>query len=68
MMMESVFSFLPFYLSIIFSAKGKISKPASLFVSRIELKRCWEIRFQDFRSNIPPEKSDETVYFFTCWY
>ena len=33
-MMESVFSFLPSYFSIIFLAKGKISKSVSLFLSQ----------------------------------
>ena len=35
MMMESVFSFLPSYFSIIVLAKGKISKSVSVFLSHI---------------------------------
>ena len=67
-MMESIFSFLPSYFSIIFLAKGKISKSISLFLSHIGPKRCWPTRFYDFKSNIFLEQSDEVVYFFTCWY
>ena len=67
-MMESVFSFLPSYFSIIFLAKGKISKSVSLFLSHIGPKRFWPIRLQDFKSNISVEQSDEIVYFFTCRY
>ena len=67
-MMESIFSFLPSYFSIIFLAKGKISKSGSLFLSHIGPKRCWPIRLQDFKSNISLEQSDEIVCFFTCWY
>ena len=67
-MMESVFSFLPSYFSIIFLAKGKISKSVSLFLSHIGPKRCWPIRLQDFKSNISLKQSDEIVYFFTWWY
>ena len=66
--MKSLFSFLPSYLSIIFLAKGKISKSVSLFLSHIWPKQCWPIRLQDFKSNISLELSDEIVYFFTCWY
>ena len=51
------------YFSIIFLAKGKISKSISLFLSHIGPKRCWPIRFQDFKSNISLERSDEIVYF-----
>ena len=58
-MMESVFSFLPSYFSIIFLAKGKISKSVSLFLSHIGPKRCWSIRQQDFKSNISLEQSNE---------
>ena len=67
-MMESIFSFLPSYFSIIFLAKGKISKSVSLFLSHIGPKWCWPIRLQDFKSNISLEQSNEIVYFFTCWY
>ena len=68
-MMESIFSFLPSYLlSIIFLAKGKISKSISLFLSHIGPKRCWPIRLEDFKSNISLEQSDEIVYFLTWWY
>ena len=67
-MMESIFSFLPSYFSIIFLAKGKISKSISLFLSHIGPKQCWPIRLQDFKSNISLEQSDEIVCFFTCWY
>ena len=66
MMMESVFSFLPSYFSIIFLAKGKISKSVSLFLSHIGPNWCWPIRLQDFKSNISLEQSNESVYFFTC--
>ena len=66
MMMESVFSFLPSYFSIIFLAKGKISKSASLFLRHIGPKQCWPIRLQDFKLNISLEQSNEIVYFFTC--
>ena len=68
MMMESVFSFLPSYFSIIFLAKGKISKSVSLFLSHTGPKWCWPIRLQDFKLNISLEQSNEIVYFFTCWY
>ena len=68
MTMESIFSFLPSYLSIISLAKGKISTSVSFFLSHIGPKRCWPIRFQDFISNISLEQSDYIVYFFTCWY
>ena len=65
MMMESVFSFLP-YFSIVFLAKGKISKSVSLFLSHIGPKRCWSIGLQDFKSNTSLEQSNEIVYYFTC--
>ena len=68
MMMETVFSFLPSYFSTIFLVKAKISKSVSLFLSHIVLKRCWSIRFQDFKSNISLEESSEIVYFFASWY
>ena len=68
MMMESVFSFLPSYFSIIFLAKVKISKSVSLFLSHIGPKQCWTIRLQDFKSSISLEKTNEIVYFFTCWF
>ena len=68
MMMESIFSFLPSYFSIIFLPKGKISKSVSLFLSHTGPKWCWPIRLQDFKSNISLEQSNEIVYFFTCWY
>ena len=67
-MMESVFSFLPSYFSIIFLAKAKISKSVSLFLSHTGPKWCWPIRLQDFKLNISLEQSNEIVYFFTCWY
>ena len=67
-MMESMFSFLSSYFSIIFLAKGKISKSVSLFLSHTGPKWCWPIRLQDFKSNISLEQSNEIVYFFTCWY
>ena len=66
-MMESVFSFLPSYFSIIFLAKDKISKSISLFLSHIGPKWCWPIRLQDFKSNISLEQSNEIVYFFKCY-
>ena len=68
MMMESIFSFLPSYFSIIFLAKAKISKSVSLFLSHTGPKWCWPIRLQDFKLNISLEQSNEIVYFFTCWY
>ena len=68
MMMESIFSFLPSYFSIIFLAEGKISKSVSLFLSRIGPKQCWSIRLQDFKSNISLEQINETDYVFTCSY
>ena len=67
-MMESVFSFLPSSFSIIFLAKGKISKLVSAFLSDIGPKWCWSIRLQDFKSNISLEQSNEIVYLFTCQY
>ena len=73
-MMESVFIFLSSYFSIIFLAKGKISKPVSAFLSDIGPEWCWSIRLQDFKSNISLEQSNEiftflkNFYFFTCWY
>ena len=67
MMMKLIFSFFPSYFSIIVLAKGKIRKSINLFPSHIGPKRCWPIRFQDFKSNIPLEQRDEIVYFFTCW-
>ena len=67
MMMESFFSFLLSYLSIVFLAKSNISKSVSFFLSYSEPKRCWPlISLQDFKSNISLEQSDEIVYFFTC--
>ena len=66
MIMESIFSFLPSYFSIIFVAKGKVSKSISLFLSHIRPKQCWLIRLQDCKSNMSLEQSDEIVYFFTC--
>ena len=65
MMMESIFSFLPSYFSIIFLAKGKVSKPNSLFLSHTGPKQCWLIRLQDLKSNVSLEQSDEIVYSFT---
>ena len=67
-MMESDFSFLPSYFSIIFLAKGKISESVSLFLNHIESKRCSPIRLQDIKSNISLPQSNEIFYFFTCWY
>ena len=65
MMMESFFSFLPSYFSIIFLAKGKISKSASLFLSHIGPKQCWLIKLQDLKSNISLEQSNKIAYIFT---
>ena len=83
-MMESIFSFLPAYFSIIFLAKGKISK--FMFLSHIGPKNFlanWPISLQDFKSNIhilfiwfilfisrdiSLEQSDGIVYLFACWY
>ena len=67
-MMESIFSFLPSYFSIIFLAKGKIGKSISLFLSHIRPKQCLSIRLQNFKSNISLEQSGQIVYFFICWY
>ena len=66
MMMKLIFSFFPSYFSIIFLAIGKIRKSINLFLSHIGPKRCWPIRFQDFKSNISLKQRDEIVYFFTC--
>ena len=63
MIMEFILSFFPSYFSVIFLAKGKISKYISLFLSHLVSKRYCQIRLQDFKSNISPEKSDEIVYF-----
>ena len=49
MMMEFVFSFLLSYFSVIFLAKGKISKFVSLFLSNIGPKQRWPIRLLDFQ-------------------
>ena len=62
-----VIIFFPSYFSIIFLAKGKISKSTGLFLRHIGPKQCWPIRLQDFKSNISPDQSNEIVYFFTCW-
>ena len=67
-MIESILSFLLSYSSIIFLAKGKISKSVTLFLSHIGPKWCWPISKQDFKSNTSLQQSDEIVYFFTCWY
>ena len=58
--------FFPSYFSIIFLAKGKISKSTGLFLRHIGPKQCWPIRLQDFKSNISPDQNNEIVYFFTC--
>ena len=42
-MMESIFSFLLSYFSIIFLAKGKISKSVSYFKSNISLEQSNQI-------------------------
>ena len=63
MIMEFILSFFPSYFSVIFLAKGKISEYISLFLSHLVSKRYCQIRLQDFKSNISPEKSDEIVYF-----
>ena len=68
MIMESVFSFLSSYFSIIFLVKGKPSQSVSLFLSHIEPKWSWPTTLQDLKSNISLEKSNEMVYFFTYWY
>ena len=62
--MESVFSFLPSYFSIIFLAKAKISKSVSLFLSHAGPKWCWPIRLQGFKLNVSLEQSNEIVYFY----
>ena len=71
MMTESIFSFLPSYLSIIFLLKGKISESVSLFLSHMGPKRCWPIRLHDFKSNIASyislEQRDEIVYFWVFY-
>ena len=50
MMMQFIFIFLLSYFSMIFLVKGKISK--SMFLSHFGPKRFWQIRLQDFKSNI----------------
>ena len=62
MMVESIFSFLPSYFSIIFLAKGKISKSVSLFRCHIVPKRCWPIILQGLKSNKSLEQGDRIVY------
>ena len=49
MMMEFVFSFLLSHFSVIFLAKGKISKSVSLFLSDIGPKQRWPITLLDFQ-------------------
>ena len=66
LMMESIFSFLSSYFSIIFLSKGKISKCISLFLCHIEPKWFCQMRLENFDSNILLQQSDETVCFFTC--
>ena len=66
MMMESNFSILPSYFSIIFLAKSKISKSVSSFLSHIGPKWCCPIRLQDFKLNISLEQSNEIAYLFAC--
>ena len=70
MTMESVFSFLPSYFSIILLAKAKISKSVIYLVSQSYRAKMVLaiIRLQDFKSNISLEQSNKIVYFFTCWY
>ena len=63
-MMESIFSFLPSYFSIIFLAKAKVSKFVSLFLSHIGPKRGWPIKLKDFKSNVSLEQSNKIIYFF----
>ena len=63
MMMESTFSFLLSYFSIIFLAQSKISKSVSLFLSHIGPKWCRPIRLQDFKSNISLKQSNEMSTF-----
>ena len=53
---------------MIFSAKGKISKSATLFFSHRGPKWYWPIRLQDLKSNISLEQSNKIVYIFTCSY
>ena len=59
--MTSIFSFLPSYFSIIVFANGKISNSISLFLSYIGPKRFWQIRLQDFKSNISLEQNDRKI-------
>ena len=67
MRIESIFSFLQ-YLLYHLLAKDKISKSVSLFSSHIWPKQFWPIRFQDFKSNMSLEQSDEIVHFFAYSY
>ena len=52
---------LPFYRMCIYTC-------ILLAITHIGPKWCWQIRLQDLKSNISLEQSNETVYFFTCWY
>ena len=62
MVMESVFSFLPAYFSIIFLGKAKISKSADFFLSHTGPKWCWLIRLQDSKLNISLEQNNESTF------
>ena len=43
--MESIFSFLTLYFSIIVFVNGKIIESISLFLSHIDSKQFWPIRW-----------------------
>ena len=66
-MMESIFSFLSSYFSLIFLAKGKNSKSISLFLSHIGPKRSCQSDCRIFTWNISLEQSGNSL-FFACWY
>ena len=66
-MMESIFSFLSSYFSLIFLAKGKNSKSISLFLSHIGPKRSCQSDCRILIWNISLEQSGNSL-FFACWY
>ena len=66
-MMESIFSFLSSYFSLIFLAKGKNSKSISVFLSHIGPKRSCQSDCRIFIWNISLEQSGNSL-FFACWY
>ena len=66
-MMESIFSFLSSYFSLIFLAKGKNSKSISLLLSHIGPKRSCQSDCRISIWNISLEQSGNSL-FFACWY